>query len=223
MPPGNMSITPLQVHDALLGAYGPQNWWPGETRIEIVVGAVLTQSTNWRNVSIAIGRLREARLLELGALLSAPEAVVKEAIRPSGFYNVKYGRLMPLLHHLGQYGLDHARWSAGDLAALREELLNLPGIGPETGDAILLYAFDRPTFVVDAYARRLLSRLGLDWAARCNYSRLRAWLMGRLPHGVKIYNEMHALIVQAGKRACRPTPRCSHCPLLAHCPTGRPS
>lgn len=223
MPPRNMSIAPPQAFDTLLSAYGPQNWWPGETRIEIVVGAVLTQSTNWRNVSIAIARLKEARLLELGALLSAPEAVVKMAIRPSGFYHVKYERLMPLLHHLDQYGLDHKRWSTESLATLRKELLNLPGIGPETGDAILLYAFGRPTFVVDAYTRRLLSRLGLDWAARCDYSRLQTWLMERLPHDVHLYNEMHALIVQVGKRACRPTPRCSHCPLLAHCPTGQTS
>ncbi len=210
---------PLALYEALLTEYGPQGWWPGQSPFEVIVGAILTQNTAWRNVKQALDNLRAADLLRPQALHTASEKEVKHLIAPSGFFNVKYERLS----HTITWLLSHPDWyrygRSAPLHQLREELLGVHGIGPETADSILLYAFERPSFVVDAYTRRILRRLGLGWAAKASYDRLRSWFMEHLPQEQGLYNEYHALIVAHCKATCtKRDPRCKACRLIAHCP-----
>ncbi len=206
-----------ELYRRLSAAYGPQHWWPGETPLEVIVGAVLTQNTAWRNVSLAISQLKSQGLLELNTLLATPAQVVKDAIRPSGFYNLKYERLCNVLAFLAaQGGIAGAAAQPG--ASLRAELLGVHGIGPETADSILLYALQKPFFVVDSYTRRLLSRLGHGWAEDAPYANVQAWFTQELPPEVPLYNEYHALIVQHGKACCHKAPLCVGCPLAQDCP-----
>ena len=203
-----------QVYDRLFRAFGPQHWWPGETPFEVMVGAILTQNTNWRNAARAIANLKEAGLMEPPALSQAPQARLAKLIRPSRYFNVKARRLLDFLDWLV------ARTGDGNLESLRpiktpvlrKELLNLRGIGPETADSILLYALGRRVFVVDAYTRRFLSRHQLI-EAKATYEEIRRLLENSLPKSVKRYNEYHALVVKLGKDICRPKPRCEICPL----------
>lgn len=212
-----MSITLPAVYERLLSCYGPQQWWPGETPFEIVVGAVLTQNTAWANVRRAIQNLEAAGLLTLEALQRADADTVRALIRPSGFYNVKYRRLRQLLDYLRAQPDGWERLYTAPLEALREELLAIQGIGPETADSILLYAFERPTFVVDAYTRRLFGRLGERWLEEAPYEAVRAQFMAHLPTDRALYNEYHALIVVHGKARCRQRPLCAACPLEEDC------
>ncbi|HEY5999699.1 MAG TPA: endonuclease III domain-containing protein [bacterium] len=206
----------LAIHDALLAAFGPQSWWPAETPFEVMVGAILTQNTNWRNVERAIANLRAARALTPGAMARLRPAALAELIRPAGYFRVKAARLGHLLAHLRRrHGGSVARLLRVPGPSLREELLGITGIGPETADSILLYAAGRPSFVVDAYTRRVLSRHGLvgEGAAYADIQRL---FTGALPADVALFNEYHALIVRLGKEFCRPrAPRCAACPLGA--------
>jgi endonuclease-3 related protein len=215
------ATVPLNAHDLyqrLLAAYGPQDWWPAETPLEVVVGAVLTQNTAWRNVALAIEQLRARRLLELEALLAAPEGELKDAIRSSGFYNIKYERLRHVLAFLRERGgIAGAAALPGE--PLRAELLAVPGVGPETADSILLYALDKPFFVVDSYTRRLLARLGHAWAERAPYAQVQGWFTGQMPPDTARYNEYHALIVQHCKEHCLKKPACPGCPLAERCPS----
>jgi endonuclease-3 related protein len=211
-----LPLNPQRVYDILYGAYGPQHWWPGDTPLEITVGAVLTQNTSWHNVAIAIGNLKDADLLSLDALLAAKEAQVKAAIRPAGFHNLKYRRLLALLRMLdAQGGLEALEdRPTGELRAL---LLTVNGIGPETADSILLYALGRPLFVVDRYTRRIMTRLGYAWTAFADYDGLQRWFMDALGDDARVLNEYHALIVAHGKTRCRVTPRCEGCPFTDAC------
>jgi endonuclease-3 related protein len=207
---------------AMLDALGPQGWWPGRTRFEVIVGAVLTQNTSWANVARAIQRLRGARALTPKALAALPQDRLAHLIRSSGYYNVKAGRVKRFLAFLqDRYGLSLARMFARRPSSLRTELLAVPGIGPETADSILLYAGGVPIFVVDAYTRRILSRHSLI-APDATYDTLQALFMGALPPNAPRYNEYHALLVAVGKTYCRPVPRCGACPLRRdlerHCP-----
>jgi len=204
----------LAIHDALLAAFGPQRWWPAETPFEVMVGAILTQNTNWRNVERAIANLRAARALTPAAMLRlAPEALA-ELIRPAGYFRVKAARLGHLLAHLrGRHRGSVARMLRAPLPALREELLGINGIGPETADSILLYAAGLPSFVVDAYTKRVFSRHGLV-RADASYTEVQALFTSALPADAPLFNEYHALIVRVGKDCCRPRePRCDACPL----------
>jgi endonuclease-3 related protein len=203
----------------LLETYGPQHWWPGDTPLEVIVGAVLTQNTAWHNVSIAIGNLKSAELLNLDALLCAPADQVQEALRPSGFYRVKTVRLLNLLHALREHGGLEGLQSV-PTREMRAILLAVNGIGPETADGILLYAFGRPTFVIDSYTRRLMMRLGHVWATTAPYDDLQRWFADALGADPSLYNEYHALIVQHGKTRCRVKPVCTDCPLLHACVRG---
>jgi endonuclease-3 related protein len=212
----SLPLDPKRVYDILYGAYGPQHWWPGDTPLEIAVGAILTQNTAWHNVAIAIGNLRDAGLLSLDGLLTAPEKQVKAAIRPAGFHNVKYRRLCSLLRLLGEHGGLEAL-EAGPTGELRALLLMANGVGPETADSILLYAFGRPLFVVDRYTRRLMTRLGHVWAESANYDSLQSWFMEALGDDARVLNEYHALIVAHGKARCGALPRCAGCPLADTC------
>lgn len=205
------------LYRELLAAYGPQDWWPAETPLEVIVGAVLTQNTAWHNVAIAIANLKEQGLLGLETLLEAPADIVKAAIRPSGFYNIKYERLRNVLAFLDERGgLETV--AAKPERKLRADLLQVRGVGEETADSILLYALEEPCFVVDSYTRRLLSRLGHAWAERAPYADVQTWFAREIPCEIECYKQYHALIVQHGKAHCRKRPACAGCALAPSCP-----
>jgi endonuclease-3 related protein len=205
-----------------LGAYlerleqrlGKQQWWPARTRFEVMVGAILTQSTSWANVELAIRNLRRAHALTAKAIRAVPAAKLARLVRPSGYYRQKAKKLKALVEFLDvQYGFSPGRMFRTPEVELREELLGIHGIGPETADAILLYAGDKPSFVVDAYTRRVLERHG--WVRPADgYAEVKNLCEENLPMGAKTYNEFHALIVETGKRWCRRgEARCWECPL----------
>jgi endonuclease III related protein len=204
-----------KIYKALYEAYGPQHWWPGESPTEIAIGAVLVQNTNWQNVEKAITRLREAGLLDWEALyrISTPE--LAELIRPAGYYKIKARRLKNLVAWLcEQHGGKLENLEDLRLAELREQLLAINGIGPETADSILLYALDRPTFVVDTYTARVVRRHNLI-DEDIDYHLLKSLFEDNLPEDQRLFNEFHALLVAVGKKHCRPTAQCSGCPLEA--------
>lgn len=208
----------LEIFDLLHGHYGPLHWWPAETPFEVCVGAILTQNTNWGNVEKAIANLKREGLLTPEALRDVPQEGLAETIRPAGFFNVKSARLKEFVGWLWErYGGSLDRMFAGDWRKLREELLRVKGIGRETCDSILLYAGGKPSFVVDAYTKRLFSSLGVI-PAHAGYEEVRALFMENLPADAALFNEYHALIVQHGKEHCRKTPRCPGC-ALHFCPS----
>ncbi|MCB1773624.1 MAG: endonuclease [Gammaproteobacteria bacterium] len=207
------------VFDRLFEAYGPQSWWPADSPFEVAVGAVLTQNAAWGNVEQAIDNLRARGLLSLEALLGCESGRIADAIRPSGYFNVKTQRLLSLCRFLGEEGglAGFARREPGDR---RGALLAVHGIGPETADDILLYALQQPVFVIDTYTRRLLQRLGLA-DGRESYEDLRLGFEDALGPDVALFNEFHALIVRHAKVSCRKQPDCTGCVLRALCETGR--
>ena len=201
----------------LLDVYGPRSWWPAETPFEVCVGAILTQNTNWGNVEKAITNLKREGVLTPEGLRVITEGHLAALIRPSGYFNVKSRRLKSFIRHLfQQYDgcLDSMFFQSW--RELREELLGISGIGRETADSILLYAGHQPTFVVDAYTKRLISRLGLI-GGNAGYEEVRALFMENLPLDTTLYNEYHALIVHHGKERCRKKPLCEGCPLASRC------
>jgi endonuclease-3 related protein len=211
----------LTIYERLMQAYGPQGWWPGDGPLQVMVGAVLTQATNWRKVERAIARLAEAGMISAEALALAPREVLEELVRPTGYYRAKAERLQSLARMLLESCQgDIERLKGLPPQALREMLLRVRGIGPETADSILLYALDYPYFVVDAYTRRLFRRLGCGPRGN-SYHEWQRFFMEALPPDATLFNEYHALIVRHGKERCRPRPRCPGCPLLDLCPTGR--
>jgi endonuclease-3 related protein len=204
-----------KIYSKLLTAFGPQEWWPAESPFEVIVGAILTQNTSWRNVERAINNLKRRNLLTLSSLHKISEGDLAEQIRPSGYYNLKAKRLKAFVNHLAhRYGGDLDAMFRGDGDALRDELLGLYGIGEETADSILLYAGRHPTFVVDAYTRRVLARHQII-ADRARYEDIRSLFMRNLTHDEGCFNEFHALLVKVGKEYCRPRePLCQECPLM---------
>ena len=214
-----MKIQPInKIFDILYFAYGPQRWWPGEGQFEMILGAILTQNTTWHNAALAIANLAAADLLEPNALFAAPPADVTRLIAPAGYFNVKYRRIRNFLEYLKEYDMDLSRFSRLPVGELREELLEVNGVGPETADSILLYAFERPIFVIDAYARRLFSRLGYEWMEKASYEDIQTFFMEEMPSDVGIYNEYHALIVVHCKNTCKKrTPLCLTCVLSSAC------
>ncbi len=202
-----------ELYQLLWKAWGPQDWWPGETPFEVAVGAILTQNTNWNNVALAIAKLKEQEMLEPQALYDLPEAELARLIRPAGYYNIKARRLKNFLDFLAnRYRHSMKEMAADSLESLRPALLAIKGVGPETADSILLYALSKPTFVVDAYTFRILSRHDLIPEAY-TYEELRQLFMEHLPFEVPLFQEYHALLVRLGKMACRPRPRCDICPV----------
>ncbi len=197
--------------------YGPQFWWPAESPTEVVIGAILTQNTAWTNVERAIARLRDAGRLSFDRLHDLSEGELAELIRPAGTYRIKARRLKAFIDALYRdYGGSLALMLSGPLEQARARLLALHGIGPETADAILLYAGGRPSFVVDAYTQRMLRRHHLIDAVRSQssaYESTRRLFHESLPPDAAMFNEYHALLVQLGKRHCRATARCEGCPL----------
>jgi endonuclease III related protein len=203
----------LGLYTALLERYGPQGWWPARGRFEVAVGAILTQHTSWSGVERAVRNLRQARRLSPAGLAGLREAALGRLIRPAGTYRVKARRLLAFVRFLRErLGGRIERLGRAPLEEVRRELLAVSGIGPETADSILLYAADRPVFVVDAYTRRVLARHGLG-RPRGAYEELRALLEAHLPGDPRLFNEFHALLVAVGKRHCRARPRCEGCPL----------
>lgn len=201
-----------RLYDTLLEAFGPQGWWPGETPFEVMVGAVLTQNTNWRNVERAIDNLKRGDLLEPRRLARLSEDELARLIQPAGFFRVKARRLKALVDWLMESaGGEVERLRRRPPGRLREELLGVPGVGPETADSILLYALEKPVFVVDAYTRRVLRRHRLI-DERAGYDEVQRLFQSSLPRRAALYNEYHALLVELGKRYCRPRPRCRGCP-----------
>lgn len=211
--------TARSIYDRLLAAYGPQGWWPADTPFEVIVGAVLTQNAAWTNVEYALENLRAAEALDPEAILALPDARLGELIRPSGYFNVKAQRLKAVCRFVADAGGVDAL-AAMDTGALRAALLEVRGVGRETADDIVLYAFHRPVFVIDAYTRRIFARLGLV-DGREGYEHLRARFERALGADVPVYKEYHGLIVEHAKQACAVRPRCGDCVLRRRCPVGR--
>ncbi|HEY2118810.1 MAG TPA: hypothetical protein VGH37_06450 [Candidatus Acidoferrum sp.] len=205
--------------EILVRSYGPQKWWPGRTRFEIIVGAILTQNTSWTNVGGAILALRRHRLLSPGAIARTSTTELAPLIRSSGYFRQKARKLKAFVAFLDiQYQGSLTKMFRTPTAVLREQLLAVHGIGPETADSILLYAGNHPVFVVDAYTRRILQRHGLAHGKE-TYEEIRALFEKSLPRDTVMFNEFHALTVQVGKCFCRPkSPQCSACPLQPFLP-----
>ena|SRR5579859_5340764 len=237
----------LDYYRALLAHFGPQNWWPAQSRFEVIVGAYLTQNTNWSNVEKAMANLRRARALGLNAMRDLPLKKLETLVRPSGYFRQKARNLKTFIHFLDKrYSGSLDRMFSQPTAKLRAELLELNGVGPETADSIMLYAGNHPVFVVDAYTRRIFQRHGIV-TAKTGYEEIRKLIeetvSGAEPgslllqeHGAdprhpvsrmsrasrtelaQHYNELHALIVKIGNQLCRATPDCEGCPLKKFLP-----
>jgi endonuclease-3 related protein len=202
-----------EIYELLYDAFGPQHWWPGETQFEIIAGAILTQNTNWANVEKAISNLKSADLLAHHKIHQLDTSQLAELIRPAGYFNIKAKRLKNFLNWLFEnYDGELSNLESIDTERLRAELLSIKGVGLETADSILLYAFDRPIFVVDAYTARIACRHGLI-GSDADYEQLRELFESNLPQDVRLFNEYHALLVRIGKEFCRPKARCAKCPL----------
>ena len=203
-----------EMYDRLLAHFGSQHWWPADSPFEVLVGAVLTQNTNWANVTKALDNLRAAKLLSFQALHALPAQDLAPLIRPSGYYILKAKRLKNLLQLIAdEADGDLALFFEQPLAELRPKLLQVKGIGPETADSILLYGGNKAIFVVDAYTHRLLSRHGLV-GEESSYDEMQELFHGEIAADQHIYNEYHALIVRLGKEFCRKRgPLCTACPL----------
>ncbi len=211
----------LQAYERLHTTFGPQHWWPGESPFEIMVGAVLVQNTAWRNVERAIANLRDAGVMEPSALYALPSEELAELIRPAGYFQVKTHRLRNLLKFVvEEYDGSLDAMFRTSVGTLREQLLSIHGIGPETADAILLYAGGLPTFVVDTYTHRVSARHG--WIGYdADYHEIKDRFESDLPADAPLYNEYHALLVRVGKEYCRRSaPKCEVCPLADLLPEG---
>lgn len=221
------------IYQKLYSYFGCQHWWPADSPFEVMIGAILTQNTNWLNVEKAINNLKKDKLLNPRALYKLPHKRLATLIRPAGYYNIKTKRLKNFLgFFIEHYGADPAKMSGIDTCVLRQQLLSVNGIGPETADSILLYALSRPVFVIDAYTKRILSRHHII-SGDATYEEtqdlfmksLKAWVSParnakaiterkKISNGVKLFNEYHALLVRVGKEFClKNKPKCNICPL----------
>ncbi|WP_417914555.1 endonuclease III domain-containing protein [Candidatus Electronema sp. JM] len=209
----NSAVALNEIYDRLLAHFGPQHWWPGDSPFEIMVGAVLTQNTNWQNVEKAIANLKAAGRLNPAQLAALPTEELAELIRPAGYHNLKAARLKNLLALIKEQGGVETLLSQPTMT-LRELLLGVKGIGPETADSIVLYAAGRPVFVVDAYTHRIFSRHGLI-SEDCDYFQMQDVFMTHLEEDAALFNEYHALIIRVGKEFCKKSKQdCKNCPLI---------
>jgi len=201
-----------EIFDLLYSAYGAQHWWPGETRDEIIIGAILTQNTNWKNAATAINNLKKKDLVSLHRIVELSITELAQLIRSSGYYNQKAERLKDV----AEFFMKQESFENFDLDIQRNLLLKINGIGPETADSILLYAFNEPVFVIDAYTKRIFSRIGyIDVGA--SYEQTQNFFMNNLIHDTRFFNEYHALIVKHAKECCQKIPHCANCPLNNKC------
>ncbi|MCJ7640992.1 MAG: endonuclease III domain-containing protein [Desulfobacterales bacterium] len=208
-----MRILVKEIYHKLFRAYGSMHWWPGETPFEVMVGALLTQNTSWKNVEKAIRQLKERGVLGIEEIHRLEKSVLASLIRPSGYFRIKADRLKALVDFLlEEYGGKLVKMKRERLETLRDKLLSVKGIGPETADSILLYALEKPIFVVDAYTKRILSRHGMI-PENAPYGEVQDLFMKNLPLDEKLFNEYHALLVHLGKTSCKRNPKCDICPL----------
>jgi len=206
------------IYHRLMAEYGPQHWWPAEEPFEVIVGAILTQSAAWSNVEKAIANLKAAQALSPEALRQLSLLELAHLIRPSGYYNAKALKLKSFADWLGEhYDDDLDRLFASNIDYMRQQLLTVHGIGPETADSIILYAANKPIFVIDAYTRRIISRIGLALNSG-SYAAYQTLFMSNLPADAGLFNEYHALLVCLAKTACRTRPLCQQCCLHDLCP-----
>jgi endonuclease-3 related protein len=208
------------IYERLLDRQGHSAWWPGESAFEVCIGAILTQNTAWANVEKALAALKQEGVLSFEAMAALPESRLAELIRPSGTFKVKAVRVRAFLHFLArEYGGRVEAMGGEEPWTLRRKLLTVKGIGPETADAIALYAAGRPLFVVDAYTRRVFSRVG--WLRGDeSYADVQRFFMDRLPAESALFQDYHAQIVRLAKDVCRPAPRCDACALDRVCASG---
>ncbi len=203
----------LKMYNAMVGRFGVRNWWPGESPLEICIGAILTQNTSWKNVEKAIGAIKGQGLMEISRLYDIDQGELAEIIRPAGYYNVKAKRLKNFINHVQEsFGGALERLFNLNLNRLRKELLSLNGIGPETADSMILYAAGKPIFVVDLYTTRILSRHKFV-NDKAPYDEAQALFHERLERDVSLYNDFHAQFVAVGNNFCKPKPKCDDCPL----------
>jgi endonuclease-3 related protein len=213
----NTEITLQEIYRLLFQRYGPQHWWPGDSPFEVMVGAILTQSTAWQNVEKAITNLKNAGLMSPASIRNVFAVELAELIFPTGYYQAKARKLQAFVRWLGEVcGDDLNRLFAINTDMLRQQLLGVYGIGPETADSILLYAGNKPVFVIDAYTRRIFSRLGLA-PEKDSYNDLQKLFIKNLPLSTELFNEYHALLVRHGKEVCKKQPVCGKCCLNEIC------
>ena len=205
---------PIAIYQCLATFFGSLHWWPGDSKLEIMVGAILTQNTNWQNVSKALEKIKKEELLEVETLYFIDEKYLAQLIKSCGYFNLKARRLKNFISFFYQnYNGSTEKMFSRDLRSLRLELLQINGIGPETADSILLYAGEKPVFVVDAYTRRIFQRHKYI-SPKNNYQQIQDYFMAYLPRDHRIYNEFHAQIVMIGKQYCkRKKPNCQECPV----------
>jgi endonuclease III related protein len=202
-----------EIYDLLFERFGPQDWWPGDTPFEVIVGAILTQNTNWANVEKAITNIKNAGALSPDKLHRVDIKKLAELIRPAGYFNIKAKRLKNFLDWFFEnFSGKVENFENVRTPELREQLLSVKGIGPETADSILLYALNRPVFVVDAYTARICARHQLI-SEDADYHQIQEMFESNLACDIQLFNEYHALIVHLGKDFCKPTPKCEECPL----------
>jgi endonuclease-3 related protein len=207
------------VFARLFASYGPQHWWPGDSPFEVLLGAMLTQHTSWKNVERALANLRNAGLMSFDALANVSRTELEELLKPAGHYRQKAARIHKTLAYIRERHGSLEAFLEQDLETLRTELLSQNGIGPETADAIALYAAGQPTFVIDAYTQRVFKRHG--WIEpEAGYEEMQQFFHSSLERDAPLYNEYHALLVQVGKSHCQKTPVCSGCPLESLLPPG---
>ncbi|RKU17191.1 endonuclease [Candidatus Poribacteria bacterium] len=210
----NLNKKLLDLYHQLRAEHGALKWWPADTPFEVALGAILTQATAWRNVVKAIDNLKAADAFTPEQIHAISQDELEQLLRPSGYFRMKTKKVRAFVEHIVKRPMQVM--FEQDVSELREELLSIYGVGPETADSIILYAAEKPSFVVDTYTYRLLSRLG--WVeGNFHYARLRALFMDNLPHEVELFNEYHALIVRHGARVCQKTPQCQACGLQSVC------
>jgi endonuclease-3 related protein len=208
-----MKDTLIKIYRTLYKTYGPRHWWPGETSFEVMLGAILTQNTSWRNVEKAIQRLKGKGVLNPERIYRLKKSQLASLIKSSGYYRIKADRLKAFVNFLyEEFDGELKKMKKERLEELREKLLGVKGIGPETADSILLYGLKKPVFVVDAYTRRILSRHRMI-SEKASYEEVQKLFMGHLPQDEKLFNEYHALFVHLGKTLCKKIPKCDICPI----------
>jgi endonuclease III related protein len=203
----------LTIFNVLLESFGKRNWWPGETDLEIIVGAVLTQNTSWKNVEKAIDNLKQHNVLDIETLYKMDRETLALIIKPSGFYNIKSNRLKNIINVIyNDYSANILNLNNINMWTIREKLLEINGIGRETADSIILYALKKPIFVVDVYTKRFLRNHRL-YDEENDYDTVQRFFMNNLPNDTYLFNEFHALIVYLCQSFCKKVPLCNSCPL----------
>ncbi|MDP6634645.1 MAG: endonuclease III domain-containing protein [Phycisphaerae bacterium] len=205
--------TLVEMYEAMLARFGHQGWWPGDGPLEVCIGAILTQNTNWKNVEKALNNLRGARAVSISALHQMDHETLAGLIRPAGYYNIKAKRLKNFIAHVYEsYGEDIEAFLDRSVSTLQQELMPINGIGRETADSIILYAAERPTFVIDRYTCRIMVRHGLA-CLEDDYEQVKDMFETSLPEELDLWKDYHAQIVAVGKQYCRPKAKCDGCPL----------